>query len=142
MLATYHYFKLIQFKKITFLIYLQIDSIESTKTADFSVTERATGESILHQLLMIPDRAMKSPEEVKNYETCLDLVLDCEDPRICSELLKIINQKDGRKNAPLHYSTNLWPQSISSKLLYRGANIGIKNIWGELPITKIMPKVH
>ena len=115
-------------------------SIESVKTTDFSLIDRTTEESVLHYLLKIPNRSEKNEIERKNYEKCLNALLDCEDSRIHLELLKIINHKDLTKNVPLHYATNLWPQIISRKLLERGANIGIRNIWDELPISKIMPE--
>ena len=115
----------------------KISSIESTKTADFSVVERATNESVLHHILKIK----KDPEETEKYEKCLNLILECEDPRVQKELLKVINHKDITQNVPLHYSTNLWPQRVTRKLLDRGANIGVKNVWDELPISKIMPEV-
>ena len=118
----------------------KISSIESTNTADFSVIERTSGESLLHHLLNIPNRIEKSPEDMKNYEKCLDLILDCEDTRVQNEILKVINHKDSRQNVPLHYATNLWPQTIVRKLLERGANVGIKNVWDELPISKILPE--
>ena len=85
-------------------------------------------------------RIEKTPEEIKNYEKCLDLILDCEDSRVQNEILKVINQKDNRQNVPLHYATNLWPQTVVRKLLNRGANVGVKNIWDELPISKILPE--
>ncbi len=117
----------------------KITSIESAKTANLSVTERHTKESVLHHLLEIPSRNEKTPEEIKNFESSLHLLLDCEDSRVHEELLDVINKKDIRGNVPLHYATNLWPQAIVRKLLDRGANIGIKNIWDELPISKILP---
>ena len=123
------------------LIQHKIISIESVKTTDFSLIDRTTEESVLHYLLKIPNRSEKNEYERKNYEKCLNALLDCEDSRIHLELLKIINHKDLTENVPLHYATNLWPQIISRKLLERGANIGVKNIWDELPISKIMPEV-
>ena len=134
--AAYHgYFEIIQL-----LIQHKISSIESVKTTDFSVIDRTTNESVLHYLLRIANRVEKSEDELKEYEQCLDALLECEDSRIQLELLKVINHKDLTQNVPLHYATNLWPQSISRKLLERGANIGVKNIWNELPISKLLPE--
>ena len=76
------------------------------------------------------------------YDKCLNLLLDCEDSRVKLELLKIVNHRDSTNNVPLHYATNLWPQCITRKLLERGANIGVKNDWNEIPISKIMPEVN
>ena len=128
-------------KLIDLFLNHKIDSIESTRTADFAATERSNQKSVLHSLLMIPNRIDKTEEEIKNYEQCLDLILDCEDARVQKELLKIVNYKDNEQNVPLHYATSLWPQNITKKLLERGANIGIKNIWDEVPIDKITPEV-
>ena len=123
-------------KLIQLFLEHKVSSIESTKTADFSVVERATQESVLHHILKIK----KDPEETEKYEKCLNLILECEDTRVQKELLKVINHKDITHNVPLHYSTNLWPQRVTRKLLDRGANIGVKNVWDELPISKIMPE--
>ena len=127
----------------------KVNSTEGgAQTADFSATERTSGESILHYLLMIPDRAIKTRDEVKSYEDCLDLILDCQyctesnhACRVCLEILQIVNTKDNRGNTPLHYATSLWPQAYVRKLLNLGANIGIQNIWEERPISKILPQV-
>ena len=34
------------------------------------------------------------------------------DSRILDELKRRINTKDGYKNTPLHYATQLWPQEV------------------------------
>ena len=57
-------------------------SIESVKTTDFSLIDRTTEESVLHYLLKIPNRSEKNEIERKNYEKCLNALLDCEDSRI------------------------------------------------------------
>ena len=134
--ASYHG----HFELMDIFVNHKISSIESTKTASFSSVERTSGESVLHYLLNIPNRREKTSEEIKDYEKCLELLLETEDSRIQDEILQVINHKDSRGNVPLHYAANLWPQSIIRKLLDRGANIGIKNIWDELPIGKIMPE--
>jgi hypothetical protein len=37
------------------------------------------------------------------------------DSRIVDELKRIVNSKDGYKNTPLHYATQLWPQEVVRK---------------------------
>ena len=34
------------------------------------------------------------------------------DSRIVDDLKRIVNSKDGSKNTPLHYATQLWPQEV------------------------------
>ena len=43
-------------------------------------------------------------------------------------------------NTALHLATQRWPQQVVRRLLERGANIGLKNKWGETPISKIRPE--
>lgn len=132
LLAAYH----AHYSVLNVLLDHKLKSIDGTKTTDFAAVERTGRESVLHQLLLMPDKNVK----VNNYEECLNLLLECDNDRVANELGKIINFKDGRKNTPLHYATALWPQTICRKLLDRGANIGIKNLWEEVPISKIMPQ--
>ena len=39
----------------------------------------------------------------------------------------------------MHYATQRWSETTVRQLLERGANIGIKNHWDEVPINKISP---
>jgi hypothetical protein len=41
--------------------------------------------------------------------------MDSPDPAIHAELKRIINSKDGKKNTPLHYATQLWSQDTVRK---------------------------
>ena len=52
----------------------------------------------------------------------------------------LVNRRDDRDNTALHYATQKWDQATVRKLLELGANIGLKNHWEELPITKIRPE--
>ena len=52
----------------------------------------------------------------------------------------LVNRRDDRDNTALHYATQKWDQATVRKLLELGANIGLKNYWEELPITKIRPE--
>ena len=99
------------------------------KKASFSALEKGSGKSILHLIL---NKTMNG-----NYEKCVDLILD---PALSTELKKIINHKDEENNAPLHYATELWPQNIIRKLMELGANVGVRNVWDETPISLILPE--
>ena len=41
----------------------------------------------------------------------------------------------------MHYATQFWPSEVSKELLELGANIGLKNIYEEVAINKILPEV-
>ena len=43
-------------------------------------------------------------------------------------------------NTPLHYATLSWPQQTVRKLLINGANVGMKNIREEIPLSRIPPE--
>jgi ankyrin repeat protein len=44
-------------------------------------------------------------------------------------------------NTALHYATQMWPQTVVRSLLEIGANIGLKNIYEEVAINRILPEV-
>jgi len=103
--------------------------------ADFTVTVKQTRETVLHRLL-IREQAMPDTD----FQACLDLLLSKEDPELKRSIDSIINRMDGQGNTALHYATQRWDQGTVRRLLERGANIGIKNKWGEIPIEKIEPE--
>ena len=45
------------------------------------------------------------------YECCFEVLMS-SGSRILDELKGVINTKDGFKNTPLHYATQLWPQEV------------------------------
>jgi len=102
--------------------------------ADFTSVKKSTEETVLHRLLLKDDSI-----NVEDTEECLKLLLSCDDDSFKIQIDKIINRRDTLGNTALHYATQRWPQSIVRILLERGANIGIKNQWGEIPINKISP---
>ena len=79
------------------------------------------------------------------YEDALDIVLGLEDSRITdlerlrAQIGKIVNWRDALKNTALHYATQMWSQGTVRRLLEAGANIGMKNHFDEVPISKILP---
>lgn len=115
--------------------HLQVLQVLSKYNADFSVLKKQTDETILHRVL-IKDEHFENGD----YQGCLDLLLSVNDPDLKDQIDRIINKKDIFGNTALHYATQKWDQSIVRSLLERGANIGIKNRWGEIPIQKIEPE--
>ena len=57
-----------------------------------------------------------------------------------NQMRRIVNKTDQYGNTALHYATQKWPQHTVRRLLELGANIGIKNEWQEIPISKIRPE--
>ena len=64
------------------------------------------------------------------------------------QLARVVNKKDGgegRKkaeklnNTALHYAASLWGQEEVTALLDLGANIGVRNWRGEIPLDRILP---
>ena len=103
--------------------------------ADFSVTKKQTEETVLHRLLL-KDENLEQGE----FQSCLELLLSNGDEDLKQQIDKIINRKDILGNTALHYGTQRWDQATVRALLERGANIGIRNKWGEIPIQKIEPE--
>jgi len=104
--------------------------------ADFSVSKDGTKETILHLILKMKSKF----GERTDYEKCLEELLDRSNSYMVGQMKGLINKKDDLSNTALHYATQKWPQTTVRKLLEMGANIGIKNHWKELPITKIRPE--
>lgn len=104
--------------------------------ADFCVLKFQTMETVFHCVL----KSVSTGTEEK-YLKCLDILLNTNDDDFKEEIKNIINKSDVNGNTALHYSTEKWPTYITRSLLQHGANIGIKNSWGEIPITRIPPDV-
>ena len=87
-----------------------------------------------------------------NYSKCLsvllskymrrssnsDQLMECED--YSKQIRLIINKRDSMHNTPLHYAALNWPQTICRKLLNNGANVGMKNLRQEIPLSRISPE--
>ena len=100
--------------------------------ADFTLMNKSTDETVLHRILLKDEAAAED-----DLEKCLKLVLDVGDDTFKQQIDTIINKKDLLGNTALHYATQKWSQNVVRMLLERGANIGIKNKWDEVPINKI-----
>ena len=87
--------------------------------------------TVLHTLL-------RKPIPNHDYDSAYKYLSESKQWR---RLRSIINQQDSMGNTALHYATQFWPQSVVSALLELGANIGLKNIYEEVPINKILPEV-
>lgn len=108
--------------------------------ADFTVLKKQTQETVLHRLLLRePSSADVAAAAGRRFEASLAFLLATTDGRLAGQMDKIINKKDLHGNTALHYATQKWSQDVVRQLLERGANIGIKNRWGEVPINKILP---
>ena len=86
--------------------------------------------NVLHTLL-------RKPIPNHNYDSGYEYLLESKQ---WTRLRSIINQQDELGNTALHYATQFWPQKVTAALLELGANIGLKNIYGEVPINKILPE--
>ena len=100
--------------------------------ADFTVVRQSTEETLLHRVLIKDDMASE-----ESLFKCLEIILSQDDEGFKRHVDKIINKKDLLGNTALHYATQKWPQQVVRMLLERGANVGIRNQWGEVPINKI-----
>ena len=94
---------------------------------------RLSGEmgTILHTLL-------RKPLPHHDYEAAFECL---QESTQFKKLRTVINQRDGLGNTALHYATQFWPQSVVLTLLELGSNIGLKNVYDEVPIDKILPEV-
>ena len=99
--------------------------------ADFRAISPESKESVLHCILK------HGTAKDEGFLECLSFVLGCED--IEDDIRRIVNKRDANNNTALHYATQMWPQEMIRKLLEIGANIGMKNQWDEIPISKIDP---
>ena len=100
--------------------------------ADFTIVSLSTRETVLHKVLKKDDAFSE-----ENLEKSLKIILSDDDDGFKSQINRIINRKDLLGNTALHYATQRWSEDIVRLLLERGANIGIKNKWDEVPINKI-----
>ena len=103
---------------------------------NFLVTKDGTNETVLHLVLKMNSKFA----DKTSYEKCLDeLLLASPGSRVYQQVRRMINKVDSLGNTALHCATQKWPQSTVRRLLEAGANIGIKNHWKEIPITRIRP---
>ena len=95
-------------------------------------------ETVLHKILQKDENLLGNvPQET--LEKALDVLLsESEDNKeFKTEISRLVNRRDGVGNTPLHYATQKWSEKTVRRLLERGANIGIKNKWNEIPINRI-----
>ena len=105
--------------------------------ADFTCVDE-NKETVLHKVLQKDENLLrKVPEET--VEKALDVLLtESEDNKeFKTEISGLVNRRDGVGNTPLHCATQKWSEKTVRRLLERGANIGIKNKWNEIPINRI-----
>jgi len=100
---------------------------------DVTVVSQGNKETILHLILQ---RRADFDSPLKDYERCLDILLDIMDKeqtnRIRYELRRIINRQDMLGNTALHYAImENWSEECILELLQEGADITVKNHWGD-----------
>ena len=114
---------------------------------NFAVWTRDTKETILHLILKKSHKkallGVGSVSDLKiqdeNYRKCLNVLLESSsDTR--DQLSRIINKKDLIGNTALHYAAQIWTQDDVTVLLNLGANIGVRNQRGDIPLTRILPE--
>merc|ERR1712123_318310 len=113
----------------------QVLMVLKNYNANFDVLS-GTKETVLHLVLkMQSDFGTQD-----NYNKSLDVLLDESNSQVFGQIKAMVNKKDDRSNTALHYATQKWSQATVRRLLEIGANIGIKNFWEEIPISKIRPE--
>ena len=114
----------------------QIFKLFKKRGGNFLVTKDGTQETVLHLVLKMNSKSA----DKTSYQKCLEELLEARpDCSVYRQVRRLINKVDSLGNTALHYATQKWPQSTVRKLLEAGANIGIKNHWKEIPITRIRP---
>ncbi|XP_023344392.1 transient receptor potential cation channel protein painless [Eurytemora carolleeae] len=118
----------------------------SKVSPNFAVWSRDTQETCLHMILkkshskallgLGSDSELKGLDE--DYRKCLNILLSSEQVR--SQLGRVINKRDILSYTPLHYAAQMWSQADITKLLKLGANIGVRNSRGEIPLSRILPE--
>ena len=113
-----------------------LEVLLSDPRTDLGCIKHQTRESVLHLILKMEFE--QSPQEA--FRLCWKVIMSEKSQRRMEQLKKIINKKDGLGNTALHYATQKWSDTTVRNILDRGANIGIKNYWNEIPIAKIRPQ--
>ncbi|KAF0313638.1 Transient receptor potential cation channel protein painless [Amphibalanus amphitrite] len=91
----------------------------------------ATGATLLHQLTRRAPQQRAADPRV-DPARCLRMLLGCGLP-------VGVNAQDRRGNTPLHFAALHEDQSLVAPLLINGANIGIANQFGTMPVERIQP---
>ena len=122
---------------------------QSEHKVDFSVTTRESSSSALH-LVLQRLHPVERPENwrdwnlkyKRSFNALTDDVAD-NDPigrskrGFAEQIRSIVNHQDKQMNTPLHYAVKTWPSNTVVKLMQLGANIGLKNNRGEIPLDKM-----
>lgn len=95
----------------------------------------------------------RAQEMERNYSKCINVLLNKNltsskldsttigSTSFLKQIRLIINKRDAMHNTPLHYATLSWPPQTVRKLLNNGANVGMKNVREEIPLTRIQPEI-
>ncbi|XP_023324174.1 transient receptor potential cation channel protein painless [Eurytemora carolleeae] len=104
--------------------------------AEMSQVKERTEETVLHCLLKNYNKDIE-----EDFSRFLEILFNKDDIKIRRSIDLVLNRKDLTGVTPLHYATEKCSQNVVRALLRRGANIGIKNMWGEIPISRICPRL-
>lgn len=100
---------------------------------NLTVIKKETKETLLHLILK-----MEFEQSVReDYQDCWKILMRSSRR---DQLRRIVNKKDALGNTALHYATQKWNDRVVRDVLELGANIGIKNVWSEVSISKIRPQ--
>ena len=121
--------------------HLVVDVFKRFSDTNFLI-ENTFGQTILHMVLKAGYNnkiAVHGAASGRNNEQTVSVLLSDSSQYVKTAMKSIINRVDSNGNTALHYATQMWDEATVRRLLELGANIGMRNVWGELPITKIRP---
>ena len=98
-------------------------------------------ENVLHKVLKAESKAPDDERRLRDYEECLKLLLDDNDPDFKNNIAAAINGQDNLGNTPLHLAAQLGNHDAVRKLLRCEANLGVKNARELTPIVHIAPDI-
>ena len=131
----------------TLQCFLEHNQKMKVNKTNFAIWTRDTKETILHLILKKSNKkallgvGLKSEinEQDLNYKKCFNVLMESSD-NVKLDLTRVINKKDLIGNTALHYAAQIWSQDDVTTLLNLGANIGVRNLRGDIPLTRILPE--
>lgn len=96
--------------------------------ADFLTHDKDVNETVLHFLL-------KQVDNRQEVIACMDYLFT----EHSDVVRKIVNRRNVNADTAMHYAATRWPQSVVRGLLEAGANVGMKNQWGQVSVVQILP---
>ena len=119
-------------------------SIHYSNKRSLFCQEPEDGSTIAHCLLRKPlgdgGTSVQKPDTPDDYQKCLKVLSEGGDGPVSAEIRRVINARDKLDNTALHYATQMWPEAVVRHVLEMGANIGVENVYGEVPVNHILPE--